>query len=202
MRNLGRKRKNSNEKGLHDKYSQDNIFHRVKYYFLKVLKEFINEKIFEIYSGNIGNGIYAKKLFDINNYQLNNSKISFNIELLNKPIGEIFSNKLNKKYSRIKSEHNINVIIKLKNEQDEVKLEKINKLLNSTFYNCLEHLRGTKCIDGLEGLEKKYSQIFDDLSKKGETEEYFEIIKDMIYNYEKYLNIKKPKKFKKKDAEI
>ena len=54
---LGRKRKNTIEKGLHDKYSSDNLFHRFKYYFLKSLKEFVNEKINEIYSGDIGSGI-------------------------------------------------------------------------------------------------------------------------------------------------
>ena len=37
----GRKRKNSNEKGLHNKYSEDNILRKIKYNLLNILKKII-----------------------------------------------------------------------------------------------------------------------------------------------------------------
>jgi len=196
---LGRKRKNSIEKGLHNKYSSDNLFHRFKYYFLKTLKEFVNEKIYEIYSGDIGAGISTKKLLNINNSQLNNCTVKFNLELLNKTVGDIFSSKLNKKYNIYKLNHNINIINKLKNEKDEEKMEKINKLLNASFIDCLNHLRGSKFYDELKGLENKYNYIISELIKKGETEEYLELFKDVIYNYERYLYQKRCRKKKISD---
>ena len=151
------------------------------------------KKISEIYSGNIGKGIYMKKLFPINNSIFNECKISSNLELLNKSIGDIFSNKLNKKFNLYKLDHNIKIIQELNNEQDEEKSEKLNKLFSCTFLNCLEHLRGTKFYVELEGLEKKYEAIFEDLYNKGETEEYIKLFKDIINNYENYLYIKRPR---------
>ena len=194
---LGRKKKNSAETGFHDKYCQDNLFHRFKLNFLKELMDFINGKIKEIYAGNIGKGIFTKKLFPINHSQFNNCKISYNIELLNKSIGEIFSNKLNKKFSIYKLNHNIKLIEELKNEQDEEKNEKLNNILNFTFLNCLEHFRSTKFFFELTGLEAKYNKMINDLSSKGETEEYIKLFQDLIINYEKYLYIKKPRKRRK-----
>ena len=197
---LGRKKKNSSEAGLHNKYSQDNLFRRFKIYFLKELRDFINEKIKEIYSGNIGKGIFAKKLYPINNSQFNNCTVSYNLELLNKSLGDIFSNKLNKKFSIYKLDHNSKLINELKNEQDEEKNEKLNNILNFTFLNCLEHFRSTKFYFELEGLETKYNKILNDLISKGETEEYINLFKDLIINYEKYLCVKKPRKRRNKNA--
>ena len=156
---LGRKRKHSNEKGIHDKYCHDNLFQKIKLLFIKILKDFINEKIYEIYSGNIGFGFFAKKIFPINKEAINNCKVSFNRALVDKSLGDIFSNKLNNKFSHYKLDHNITIINELKNEPDMERSEKINNLLNLTFLNCLEHFRGSKIYDGLEGLEKRYDEI-------------------------------------------
>lgn len=41
-KHLGRKRKYSTEKGIHDKYSFDNLFHKIKILFIKIIKDFIN----------------------------------------------------------------------------------------------------------------------------------------------------------------
>jgi len=199
---LGRKRKESIEKGVHDKYSPDNITQRFKCNFIKVLKGFTNEKICEIYEGNIGHGIFKKELLDISNSVFNSNTIISNLNLLNKNIGDIFSNKLNNKFSSYKLDYNINLINELKNEPDIEKKEKLNQLLNSSLLKCLEHLRGTKFYKELEGLECKYEDVFNDLAKKGETEDYINNFKDMIYNYEKYLMFKKPRKSKKKNQKI
>ena len=192
----GRKKKNSLECGIHNKFCQDNLIRRFKFVFIQKLKDFINAQISDIYIGNIGHGIFSKKLLEIENTQFNNCSTLFNLALLNKTIADIFSYKINKKYTVYKLDHNIILINRLKNEKDKSKLEKINKLLNNTFLKCLEHLRGTQYYEGLEGLEKKYNEILNDLNKKGESEEYIEIFKDIIYNFEKYLYRKKNRKSK------
>ncbi len=59
---LGRKRKNSKTKGLHNKYSQDNILRRIKSNILLSLSKYINAKIYNLYKGTIGKGTLEKKL--------------------------------------------------------------------------------------------------------------------------------------------
>ena len=196
---IGRKKKNSVEIGLHNKFSQDNLIRRFKYFFFQKLKDFTNEQISDIYLGNIGHGIFSKKLLEVENSKINNNSVSFNLELLYKTISELFSCRLNRKYSLYNEDHNINLINQLKNEKDIDKLQKINKLFENSFLNCLEHLRGTKNYEGLEGLENKYNEILDELSKKGESKEYIELFKDIIFNYEKYLYRKKKRNRKAKN---
>ena len=50
---LGRKKKNSNIKGNHNKFSGDNIIKKIKSNLLISLAKFINIKINEIYNNNI-----------------------------------------------------------------------------------------------------------------------------------------------------
>ena len=54
---LGRKRKNDNTIGEHNKYSNDNLRRKCKTLVLNSALEFLNEKIRIIYKGKIGNGI-------------------------------------------------------------------------------------------------------------------------------------------------
>ena len=63
---LGRKRKNDNTLGDHNKYSNDNLRRKCKTLVLNSSLEFLNEKIKIIYKGNIGTGIYKKQLLSLN----------------------------------------------------------------------------------------------------------------------------------------
>ena len=51
-KNMGRKRKNSEVKGKHNKYSNDNIFRKIKSNLLHILYKFINEKLIHKYKVN------------------------------------------------------------------------------------------------------------------------------------------------------
>ena len=53
--------------------------------------DFINIKISESYNGNIGQGIFLKKLLMLNHEQKSNSNVKYNQEFLEKKLGEIFS---------------------------------------------------------------------------------------------------------------
>ena len=51
----------------------------------------INDKIKEIYNGEINHGIFIKKLLIINKRQISDVSAQFNKEFLNKTLGEIYS---------------------------------------------------------------------------------------------------------------
>ena len=70
----GRKRKNSKEKGKHDKYCEDNVIKRIKSSLLDILSKFMNNKIKMIYSDNIGFGIFKKEFLKMNQNQIKDSK--------------------------------------------------------------------------------------------------------------------------------
>ena len=64
-------------------------------------------------------------------------------------------------------------------------------LLNKTFLECLEHFRGTKNIKELEGLEKEYNNMINDLETRVYNEEYILEFINIIYNYENLFNNKR-----------
>ena len=78
-------------KDVHDRYSDDNIRKRCKNMILKYALEFLNQKIKEIYKGDIGKGKFKKKLKILN--QEKKVKLSLNNEklFLEKIIGEILN---------------------------------------------------------------------------------------------------------------
>ena len=53
----------------HTKYSYDNLKRECKYLVIESKMKFINEKIYEAYGGNIGNGLTKKKLLMIKYHQ-------------------------------------------------------------------------------------------------------------------------------------
>ena len=88
---LGKKRKRNDGAGSHNKYSDDNIRRKVKHLVLSDTMKLINKKIYDIYEGDIGNGIFKKELLIINQKQKADATVQFNQEFLNKKLGDIFS---------------------------------------------------------------------------------------------------------------
>ena len=89
-------RKNSSFTGKsltkHTKYSIDNMQRRCKSLILNYTLEYLNYQIKKIYNGNIGNGIYIRKLFDINQEQKANNSVDYVRNFMNKTVKEIFDN--------------------------------------------------------------------------------------------------------------
>ena len=159
----GRKRGGSKTKGQHSKYSDDNLRRKIKHLSLSIIKDFINDKIKEIYHGNIGQGMAIKKLLCIKHQQKSNINVEYNKEFLNKTLGEIFSDDLSSKFTNYPKEHNRNLIKALTNEEDESKRTYFNRLFNLTFLDGLEHFRGSqihKELIGLEGYHKVLENLF------------------------------------------
>ena len=190
-----------NNKPKHNKFSDDNLRKKCKHLVLSSVLEFINNKIFDIYEGNIGNNIYRKELLINNKNQKMNSNIIFNREFIDKKISDIFSEIISTRYTNYLPEHNKLLIERLKNEEDENKRIYFNKLFNLTFNECLNHFIGKKSIDELQGM-KCFEVIKDTL---GDNPEYIKILRYYLNNFHNIVynkNPRKPKTNKKKENYI
>jgi predicted RNA binding protein with dsRBD fold (UPF0201 family) len=191
---IGKKR-GRNSSGEHNKFSDDNLRRKVKHIVLSDMMKFINNKISELYKGNIGNGIFRKELLTINQKQKANAKVQFNQEFLNKKLGDIFSEDISTRFTIYPLNHNRQVITDLRNETDESKRIYFNNLFNISFLDCLKHFRGDIVIDELIGLSgmKNVEETFK------EDYEYLETLQYYIMNYEDITKNKKKRNRKKKD---
>ena len=190
---IKKKRGRPGTTGDHDKFSDDNLRRKVKHLLLDNLLSFINNKIYKVYEGQIGNGIFVKKLLNLNQRQKTDSTIQFNKDLLQKNLGDIFSDDISSKYTIFPVEHNRNLITKFLNEEDEEKKEYFNKLFSITFMDSLEHFRGSKIINELIGLKEIESIKSDDDEYLNQLRFYFNNYEKIIFN-KKSRNRKKPKK--------
>ena len=182
--------KTGNNESTHTRFSDDNLRRKVKHIVLQNTMNFINEKIREIY-GNIGSGIFIKKLLIINQRQKTNATILFNKEFLNKTLGEIFSEDISSRYTNNRKDHNKILIEKLMEDKDERKKNYFQKLFNITFVDCLEHFRGDKEIEELKGLISFKDLELEDIKKD---KEYQETLNHYVYNYEIITSRKKERK--------
>lgn len=187
---LGRKRKSDSSKAGHNKYSDDNLRRKVKHLVIKSAMDFINKKIYSLYRGNIGHNILKKEFLILNKKQKSNANVEDNKAFLNKSIGDILSDKISEKYTNFDKDHNKELVAILKNENDLNIKVYFNNFFNLTFLQCLEHYRGSKSFDELNGII-----CFDEVKKKiNDEEDYIKILEKYVKNYEIILNKKKSRK--------
>ena len=196
----GRKRlREGDNQNEHNKYSDDNIRRKIKHFILKNILILINNKIKNKY-GDIGNGIFKKELQTINQSQKSDATINFNINFLNKQIGEIFSDNISGRFTNYPPNHNKNLINQLLNEQDEEKRIYFRKIFGLNFIDCLKHFRGEKHIDILDGLicfKELRNEILEKYKEDGN--EYYETLKYYLNNFEKIIYNKKARKSRKNE---
>ena len=191
---IGKKRKREIKTGDHNKYSDDNLRRKIKSLILRKTRIFINEKLKIFFKDDINK--IKMELLIINQKQIVDASTQFNKEFLSKNLGDIFSDNISERYRSFPLGHNRIIINYLKNEKDENKRQYFNKLFNITFLDCLEHFRGTKQIEELEGLSG-----LDDIKKEKEYENDKNYLKQLIYyimNFEKITNNKRKRNRKKK----
>ena len=189
---FGRKSKNSQNAGSHDKYSQDNILRKIKCNILLNLSKYINNIIHKVYEGKIKNGILEKKLKKLRQKKIfSNSKN--NKEFLNKTLKDIFSENISSKYKFYSIDHNKKVINDLLNEKNGEIRQKFDKLFSLTFIEVLFHIRGVKYFEELEGLEQ-----LDFLCEKfNDDKDYEDLFRYYVLKYEKIIMNKKSRQRKK-----
>ena len=193
---LGRKKKDSNEKGFHNRNTEDNMTRKCKHLILENTLIYLNDRIRKIYNNNIYGDNDEKELKKINQRQILSSKADYNKEFLNKTLKEIFSDNITTKYSTYPLTHNKIVINNLLNEKDEEKRKVFKRLFNLTFLDCLNHFNGKNYIQELEGFIK----LDEACTKLNLDEEYMIILKNFVINYEeKIMNKKERNREKKKN---
>jgi len=189
-KNLGRKRKNSSEKGIHDKYTSDNIIRKCKAVMINILSKLINKKINEIYKDDLAFEIKKRKLMKMYQSQIVNSNIEFNKSFLYKKLKDIFSENLSTRCTTYSKDHNKKLVNDLMNEKDLKKRKIFQDLFNLTFLECVEHFRGSKFIKSLEDL-KNYDEVCENLHGD---EDYKESFRCYIDNFEQIIKNKKSRK--------
>ena len=193
----GRKRLSNKEIKEHNKFSDDNIRRKCKHLVLKNTLSFINEKIFIMYGGKIGDGILRKELKIINHMQKSDASIGFDQDFLKKKLGEIFSESISGRYSNLPSIYNKKLILSLINEKDEIKKKFFTDLFNISFLDCLKHYRGEVYINELGGLicfENDKEKIKNKYPEDGN--DYVETLQYYLDNFENIVKKKKNKKTK------
>ena len=186
---LGRKKKFSNE-GFHNKYCDDNLTRKLKTNLFRAILRYINS-YFTLYSKNIFN-CKNKRYFLCNIVQeiIVDIKVNNNLKLLNSKLKDIFSNNIGKKYSTFEPNHNKNLIQKI---YDEAHPERIQAILEKTFFECLEQYRGTKKYEELTGLEEYYTKLINKFKKEGENV-FIDAFENFVNNFELIYKNKKPQK--------
>lgn len=185
---------NNTEKIKNTKYTPENLLRKVKHILLECILLFLNKIICKVYNNQIGNGIAIKQFKNLNQKEKSEPSIQYNKDFLNKTIGEILSEKISKRMTNYSPFHNKNLVEKLLNENN-ITIKKIfQKLFNLTFFDYLEHFRGTKPNDILKGMpsiNKAFQKYSDDPDYITNLNYYFQ-------NYDIIINKKKSRKSKKK----
>ena len=195
VKKYGRKKKDDNSKGIHNKYTNDNIVRKIKHLVLKSFVSFFNKKLKSIYKED--QNILKKELLPLNKEVKYKSSIKFNQILLKRTLKDIYSDNITTRFTNFPKDHNIKLIQKLVNEKDEEKRIYFIGLFNLTFLDCLRHFRGTISIELLEGMN-----CFKDIQKEFDDDQNYKTkLEYHINNFEKILRKKKPRKRTKNNGE-
>jgi len=197
---LGRKKKNSGEIGLHDKYSENNRVRKFKVIIKDALLDLINSKIKENINLTIIIGqkeFTVDGLLNIRQDQIISTNVIDNRQLLDKTIRELFSDEIAQNFRKYPKNYNKLVIDKIYEIDNE---EKITSILDMKFSDCIKYFRKEQnYMDDeryfcLKGLEKKFENLTIDLTNEGNDEKYIEMLFDLIYNFENIFFAKKSRK--------
>ena len=196
---LNKKRKedfdNKRIREKHTKYSYDNLKRECKHLVIENIMKFINNKIYEVYEGNIDNGLLKKKLLKLNQAQKINADVEFNKIFLNKTLKDILSQNITKQITLYEPDHNKKVIDKVISEKKDI----FEKIFNLTFIQCLDHFIENKKIEELNGLTL-YSELKEEIINKYENdgESYYENLKLFLKQFQNKINRAKSRKKRKK----
>ena len=194
---LNNKRNDNNKKqsSKHTKYSYDNLKRECKHLVIENIMKFINNKIYEVYEGNIDNGLLKKKLLKLNQAQKTNADVEFNKIFINKTLKDILSQNITKQITLYEPDHNKKVIDKVISEKKDI----FEKIFNLTFIQCLDHFIENKKIEELNGLTL-YSELKEEIINKYENdgESYYENLKLFLKQFQNKINRAKSRKKRKK----
>ena len=198
----GRKPKDLEGWGGHDRMSSDNIIKKIKAKFFNYMTTFLN-KIANTTTSEEGNKIKRLDYRFIN--QLNRE---IDLKFLNMPLKDLFSLDISPKYRKESSNANKINIEKILNENPD---EAIKFVFNMTFRDWLDVFSYKKTVKELlnekniynddicEKIEKSLNRVDKLLNKlaKNENKDYFSNLTFYLYNYEIWFFKKRGRKTKK-----
>ena len=204
---LGRKKKNSGEIGLHNKYSENNRVRKFKVIMKDALLDLINSKIKENIKLTVlidEKEFVVDGLLNIRQNQIISTNVMDNRQLLDKTIREIFSDEIAQNFRKYPKNYNRLVIDKIYEIENE---EKIIPILDMKYIDCIKYFRKEQnYMDDerffcLKGLERKFENLSVDLIKEGNDEKYIKMLFNLIYNFENIFLAKKSRKSRKINKE-
>ena len=195
---LGKKRQNEN----HTKFAFDNLVRKIKSKLFGALLIILNKSLEKDPTPNSNQDSKEKKgevktecFLKIDQKIILQTNIEENKKLLDSKLRDIFSEKVSTKamnYSKqYKLDYNKNFIEKIKNDETR---RKTNDILDMTFFQCLEHFRGSKRYEALNGLEKEYENVIGEMRNE---QDYMESFIEQLNYFEVMYNNKKARKSKK-----
>ena len=152
---------------------------------------FINELIIKFTNNDIGKGMCEKKFVEINKKDLTHSSVEYDKEFLNKKIKEILSS-ISKKFTNVLDKNNKELLEYLLNLKDKGKY--FQELFDLSFLDCLEHIRGNKnneLLNGFPTIDKIIEKEMKSLSKYNLAH-----LKSCFVNYKELVENKKSRKSK------
>ena len=197
-----RNRNNNNGEKKHTKYDFDNIARKIKSNLFKGILIILNNSLedkdstreVKFYTtnscGEIHSFIRDKGFLKISQEHISGANVQANLDLLELPLRKLFSQDCSKKYKNYIS-NNKNLLQEI---SDNKIYNKTNRILDMTVRDCLEHFRGTKKFDVLNGLEKEYQNLIEKFKKNHEEKAYIEAFQNYLKDFEIEFQNKKPKK--------
>ena len=176
----------------------DILSKKCKRILLDKLRDFINQKIKEIYNNDIGKVLYEKQLMRINGF-IREFLYVKNKKLMTKTLLEIFSFNNFYTHNPIIEEWNKKLIEELLNEKDDDKRYYFENLFNLYFLECIEHFTNKRTIDELQGL-KTFNEIKNDKDELKEIhidledKDYLDKIEYYFNHFEEIIDIKSQRK--------
>ena len=199
-----------NEKGHHNgqkNIREDYLTNKIKAVVLKIVMDFINQKLKEKFGKNgVGKGINYKKLYKINSKQTSNAKADYNQNFIYKTLKDIYSVDISTRKKGIPSDKNKILICYLLTEEKNLEIKGyFQNLFNLRFIECVRHFVTQSKKDENYKMELDGLKLFNDLIKNDPSklnikeedmndEVYLAYYDNFINNFEKIIMGKKARK--------
>jgi len=195
---LGKKRQTEN----HTKFAFDNLVRKIKSKLFGALLIILNKSLEKDQNPNSKQDSKEKKgevktecFLKPDQKIIIQTNVEENKKLLDSKLRDIFSQKVStkaKNYSKqYQLDYNKNFIEKIKNDETR---KKTNDILDMTFLQCMEHFRGSKRYEALNGLEKEYENVIKEMRDE---KDYMESFVEQLNKFEIMYSQKKARKSKK-----
>ena len=197
------KKKEKGQKNIREDY----LTNKIKAVVLKIVMDFINQKLKEKFGKNgVGKGINYKKLYKINSKQTSNAKADYNQNFIYKTLKDIYSVDISTRKKDMPSDKNKILICYLLTEEKNLEIKGyFQNLFNLRFIECVRHFVSQSKKDENYKMELDGLKLFNDLIKNDPSklnikeedmndEVYLAYYDNFINNYEKIIMGKKARK--------